>query len=136
MNRNIFWVLLLFAMVFVGLQTAQPAAAVTKIDQFATYHMGGQHSDADVYKVYRYSKYHVYITDTYYDWNSKLHKYVKTGYSSWIDLRKISKKTLRIREPQIDYYPPLNTYKYTKHTATYYYWHKFRYMLKQGISWN
>lgn len=32
MNRNIILGLLLFAMFFVGLQSAQPAAAVTKID--------------------------------------------------------------------------------------------------------
>ena len=59
MNSKIILALMLFAMFFIGLQTVQTAAAITKIDQFTVYHMGGQSSDADVIKVYRYSQNHI-----------------------------------------------------------------------------
>ncbi len=71
MNNKIIIALMLFAMFFIGLQTAQPAAAVTKIDQFTVYHMGGQNSDADVIKVYRYSKNHIYIKYIGYQYKPK-----------------------------------------------------------------
>jgi hypothetical protein len=133
MNNKIIWALMLFAMFFIGLQTAQPAAAVTKIDQFAVYHMGGQDSDADVIKVYRYSLNHVYITFTGYMWKPKLHKYVKIGTYSWVSLRKISSTKIRIAEPQITSSALHYTYHYTKHSATYYYWHTFKYKLKHSL---
>ena len=133
MNNKIILAMMLFAMFLIGLQTAQPAAAATKIDQFTIYHMNGQSSDADVYKVYRYSLNHLYITYTGYNWNSKTHKYIKTDFHSWIDLKKITKTKVRTKEPQIDggyFY----TYKYTTHSATYYYWNTLKYKIKHGLA--
>ena len=121
-------------MFFIGLQTAQPAAAVTKIDQFAVYHMGGQSSDADVYKVYRYSLNHVYIKIIGYNYKASTHKYVKNGFKTWLDLKKISLTKLRITEPTIEG-PNNKVYKRTKHSAVYYYWHTLRYKLKNGLSY-
>ena len=134
MNTKIILALMLFAMFFIGLQTAQPAAAVTKIDQFAVYHMGGQSSDADVIKVYRYSLNHIYIKYIGYKYKASTHKYVKNGFTTWTDLKKISKTKLRITEPTIES-PYYRVYKYTKHSAVYYYWHTFRYKLKHGLSY-
>jgi len=132
MDRKIVWAMMLFAMFFVGLQVAQPAAAATKIDQFNVYHMGGQQSDADVYKTYQYSLNHLLITRTGYKWSSKLHKYVKNGSNGWVELKKISKTTVRTKEPKMDGGYSY-TYHYTKHSATYYYWHTFRYKLKHQL---
>lgn len=131
MNSKIILSLMLFAMFFIGLQTVQPAAAVTKIDQFAVYHMGGQNSDADVIKVYRYSHNHIYIKYIEYMYNAKTHKYVKMGFTTWTDVKKISKTKLRITEPTIQGNSVI--YKYTKHSAVYYYWHKLRYKLKHQL---
>ena len=124
--------LMLFAMFFVGLQTVQPAAAVTKIDQFAVYHMGGQNSDADVIKVYQYSKNHIYIKYVEYRYDAKTHKYVKMGVTTWTDVKKITKTKLRITEPSIEG-PNSVIYKYTTHSAAYYYWHNLRYKLKHQL---
>ena len=132
MNKKIIWTLMLFAMFFVGLQTVQPAAAFTKIDQFNIYHPGGQSSDADVIKIYEYSLNHIYITYTGYNWKPSLHKYVKSGSFSWSDVTKITKTKLRIKEPEMDggY---LNTNRWTTHSAAYYYWHTMRYKLKHQL---
>jgi hypothetical protein len=131
MNNKIILVSLLFAMFFIGLQIAQPAAAVKKIDQFNVYYIGGgQNDDADVYKVYEYSTNHVYITDTGYNLNPKTHKYYKSDYKFFYDLKKISKTKLRISQPKIEGNKSY-IYIYTKHSAVYYYWHKFRKELKQ-----
>jgi len=132
MNNKIILALMLFAMFFIGLQTAQPAAAVTKIDQFTVYHMGGQNSDADVIKIYRYSLNHIYIKYIGYQYNTKTHKYVKMGVTTWTDVKKISKTKLRITEPSI-LGPNAVIYKYTTHSAKYYYWHTLRYKLKHQL---
>ena len=121
---------MLFAMVFVGLQFAQPAAAVTKIDQFTNYYKGGgQNDDADLFKVYRYTSNHVYVRDIGYNYNVKHHKYVKNGYTFWYDLKQISKTKLRISQPKMEGSSSY-TYVYTKNSAVYYYWHIFRKQLK------
>lgn len=73
------------------------------------------------------------ITYTGYNWNSKTHEYVKTDFHSWIDLKKITKTKVRTKEPQIDggyFY----TYKYTTHSATYYYWNTLKYKIKHGLA--
>ncbi len=132
MNSKIILALMLFTMFFIGFQTVQPAAAVTKIDQFAVYHMGGQSSDADVINVYSYSLNHIYIKYIGYMYNAKTHKYVKMGYTTWTDVKKITKTKLRITEPSIEG-PNTVIYKYTKHSATYYYWHTLRYKLKHQL---
>ena len=63
MNNKIILTLILFTMFFIGIQAAQPAAAVKKINQFNNYYIGGgQNDDTDVFKVYEYSANHVYIT--------------------------------------------------------------------------
>ncbi|MFY9638393.1 MAG: hypothetical protein WAK14_06295 [Methanobacterium sp.] len=130
MNNKIILTIMLFAMFFIGIQAAQPAAAVKKIDQFNNYYIGGgQNDDADVFKVYEYSTNHVYITDTGYNWNPKTHKYYKSDYRFFYDLKKISKTKLRISQPKMEGSKSY-TYVYTKHSAAYYYWHKFRKGLK------
>ena len=129
MNKKIIWTLMLFAMFVVGLQTVQPATAFSKVDQFAIYHPDGQSSDADVIKVYKYNSNHMYITYTGYNWKPSLHKYVKCGFFTWTDVAKITKTKLRIKEPKMEGRYSY-TYRWTKHTASYYYWHTMRYQLK------
>ncbi len=131
MNNKIILVSLLFAMFFIGLQTAQPAAAVKKIDQFNVYfYGGGQNDDAEVIKVYQYSVNHVYVKVTGYNLNPKTHKYYKNGYKYYCDLKKISKTKLKMTQPTIVSNHDVS-YIHTKHSAAYYYWHKFRKELKQ-----
>ena len=132
MNNRIILAMMLFAMFFVGLQTAPPvSAAATKIDQFNVYFIGGgQNDDAQVDKVYQYSVNHLYITVTGYNLNPKTQKYRKNVYHYFYDLKKITKTKLKITEPKMEGSKSFS-YIYTKHTAAYYYWHKFRKELRQ-----
>ncbi len=132
MNNKIILAMMLFAMFFIGLQAAQPAAAATKIDQFNIYHMNGQSSDADVYKTYEYTKTHYYITITGYNWKPSLHKYVKNGANSWLDLKKISKTKIKITEPTMEG-ASSSIYRYTSYSLAHYYWHNFRTRLVHGL---
>ena len=44
------------------------------------------------------------------------HKYLKNGFKTWLDLKKISLTKLRIIEPTIEF-PNYKVYKHTKHSA-------------------
>lgn len=125
--------MLLFALVFVGLQTGS-ASAATKIDQFMVIHPGGgQNDDADIYKTYQFTINHIFIADKGYNWNSKRHSYYYNGYQWWIDLNKVTKTKLKITNPKIEG-SRSSTYVNTKHTAAYYYWFILKPQLKKG--WN
>lgn len=131
-DNRIIWALIVFSIFFLGFQTAQPAAAVTKIDQFNVYHMGGQSSDADVFKTYSFNSNQLFISITGYNYNANQKKYVKNGFKTWMYVAKVSKTQLKIKVPEMDGGYE-NTYKYTTHTATNYYWHTLRYKLKNRL---
>lgn len=131
MKIKYIFAMLIFAMVFVGMQ-AGSAASVTKIDQFMTVHPGGgQNDDADAYKTYKFTSNHIFVADKGYNWNPKTHSYYYNGYQWWIDLKKVTTTKLRITEPTIEGNSS-STYVYTVHTALYYYWYKLRPELKKG----
>lgn len=132
MDRKLVFAMLLFSMFVVGLQSAQPVDAYKQIDQFNVYHFHGQSSDMDLYKTYQFDLNHFFITSTGYNWNSKLHKYVKCGTSDWMDFKKYSAKTLRIKQPGMDT-PYVYTYIKTPHSASYYYWYTARYKIKHNM---
>lgn len=122
--------LLLFLLI-VGMQTGS-AASVNKVDQFMVIHPGGgQSSDADVYKTYKFALNHLFIADKGYNWNAKTHSYYYNGYQNWIDLQKVTGTKLRIMTPKMEGNKDI-TYVYTTHSASYYYWYTLRKELKKG----
>lgn len=126
MKRVLISLTLVFALV-VGLQLAEPVSAVkwTKIDQVVKYHPDSQYGDIKiVYKVYKKTSYRVYIKALVYEKKTGSTKY--TYQQTWKTyLTKITKTKLRIKDSAIEggY---VKTYKKTKKSATWYYWHVYK----------
>lgn len=126
MKKGVPVVFAFILLLFIGLQVAEPVTACKVVDYRVKYinqdtqYITGQ--GKYTWTVYQYSNNNLWIRWRVYQKTGT--KYVRVA-QSWIQLKKISKNTLRIKESAIDV-GYVYSYKNTKLTAAKYYWRVYR----------
>jgi hypothetical protein len=119
----------MLSVVVVGLQIAEPVAAVKVIDKRVLYCPDGSQdfdSGKYVFTTYKYNNNVVWQNIKGYDQNNAL------VFNTWTQLKKVTKRKLRIKEQSIEG-GWIYTYKKTSYTAVKYYWKVYR--PKQTTLW-
>ncbi|MGB9980484.1 hypothetical protein [Methanobacterium sp.] len=136
MNKNIYLMLSVLFMVFVGFQFAEPAAAVKVVDHGSKCSWNGQDGWIKInWKTYQYNDNFLKTYTTLYLKNDKNGKYSKElSESENYVLAKTAKNTLKVTS----IWESLNDDVYvsrlkTKLTAAQYYWRVFRPLMMKGM---
>ena len=125
MNKNIFLMLSVLFMVFVGFQFAEPAAAV-KVADHGTRYVGPTDHYKVVWKTYQYNNNFLKVVSTIYYKNPNTKKY-ELNFNSVTTLKKITKTTLKYKETRKQFVNPVDLhYAKTKLTAAQYYWRIYK----------
>lgn len=129
MNKNLLFVFAILSVAVLGLQMAEPVAAVKVIDKRVLNCPSGSqdfNSGKYVFKTYKYSNNVVWINIKGYKSNGAL------VFNSWTQLKKVSRHKLRIKEQSIEG-GWIYTYKTTSYSAVKYYWKVYR--PQQTVLW-
>ena len=125
MNKNIFLMLSVLFMVFVGFQFAEPAAAVKVVDH-GTKYIDSSHHVKVVWKTYQYNNNFLKVYTNHYYKNPNTKKY-ELNFNSVTTLKKIAKTTLKYEETRKQFVNPVDVhYEKTKLTAAQYYWRIYK----------
>jgi len=126
-NKNIYLILSVLFMVFIGFQCAQPASAVKIVDQGTHYFWLDNSKMKMVWKTYQYNNNFLKTKALIY------YKYKNKGkyHLAWhevITIAKVTKTTVKVRDwTDSDFVPPTTVdYRKTKLTAAQYYWRIYR----------
>jgi hypothetical protein len=131
MNKNIFMVLAVLFMVFVGLQFAEPAAAAKVVDHGTKYAWNGQDGYIKVtWKTYQYNNNFLKSYVAKYIKDSKTKRY-EFGCDEEYVFAKVTKNSIKITNiadwlVDFDQDPVQIGYYKTKLTGAQYYWRVFR----------
>ena len=128
MNKNIFAILTVLFMVFIGFQFAEPAAAVKVVDHGTNYGYSGQSGWMKVtWKTYQYTNNFLKTYATYYVKDPDTKKYI-LSYHEQVTIAKVTKNSVKITDKtDSELGPPVVvTYAKTKLTAAQYYWRVYR----------
>ena len=131
MNKNIFMMLSVLFMVFVGFQFAEPAAAVEVVDHGTKYAYNGQDGYIKVtWKTYQYNNDFLKTYVVKYGRNDETKKY-ELGNDEEYTFAKVTKNSLKTTDVadwvvDFDMDPVQISYCKTKLTAAQYYWRVFR----------
>jgi hypothetical protein len=129
MNRNLLFVFAILSVAVLGLQMAEPVAAVKVIDKRVLNCPSGTqdfNSGKYVFTTYRYNNNVVWVNIKGYESNGVC------TFSSWTQLKKVSTRTLRIKGQSIEG-GWIYTYKTTSYSAVKYYWKVYR--PQQTVLW-
>ena len=130
-NKNVYLMLSVLFMVFVGFQFAEPAAAVKVVDQGSKYAWNGQDGYIKVtWKTYQYNNdfLKTYVAKYLRDEDTKKYEF---GYDEAFVFAKVTKTSLKITDiadwvVDFDQDPVQLRYCKTKLTGAQYYWRVFR----------
>ena len=135
MNKRISLIFVVLFIVFLGLQVAEPVAAVKVVDKFTRYApINSQDSGAKkVFTLYQYNKNYLKIKEVMRRWNPKTKKYGHPFVKWSAVIKKVSKTKLKISEWEACS-GSYKEYIKTHLTAARYYWRVYRaYILKYYI---